>query len=65
LGAPPVTITHTPARTRAVYRKTIDELYQMLTLMEGPQAAADRAGRRVRGSTATSTAIHTRAQAVS
>jgi hypothetical protein len=31
------------ARTRAVYRKSIDELYQMLTLMEGPQAAADRA----------------------
>jgi hypothetical protein len=43
LGAPPVTITYTRARTRAVYRKTIDELYQMLTLMEGPQAAADRA----------------------
>jgi hypothetical protein len=43
LGAPPVTITYTRARTRAVYRKSIDELYQMLTLMEGPQAAADRA----------------------
>ena len=26
----------------AVYRKSIDELYQMLSLMEGPQAAADR-----------------------
>jgi len=43
LGAPPVSITYTRARTRAVYRKSIDELYQMLTLMEGPQAAADRA----------------------
>jgi hypothetical protein len=43
LGAPPVSITYTRARTRAVYRKTIDELYQLLTLMEGPQAAADRA----------------------
>jgi hypothetical protein len=43
LGAPPVSITYTRARTRAVYRKSIDELYQLLTLMEGPQAAADRA----------------------
>jgi hypothetical protein len=43
LGAPPVTITYTRARTRAVYRKSIDELYQMLALLEGPQAAADRA----------------------
>jgi hypothetical protein len=43
LGAPPVSITYTRARTRAVYRKSIDELYQMLTLMEGPQTAADRA----------------------
>jgi hypothetical protein len=43
LGAPPVSITYTRARTRAVYRKSIDELYQLLILMEGPQAAADRA----------------------
>jgi hypothetical protein len=43
LGAPPVSITYTRARTRAVYRKSIDELYQMLALLEGPQAAADRA----------------------
>jgi hypothetical protein len=43
LGAPPDTITYTRARTRAVYRKSIDELYQMLALVEGPQAAADRA----------------------
>jgi hypothetical protein len=43
LGAPPVSITYTRARTRAVYRKSIDELYQMLTLMEGPTAVADRA----------------------
>jgi hypothetical protein len=33
LGAPPVSVTYTRARTGAVYRKTIDELYQMLTLM--------------------------------
>jgi hypothetical protein len=43
LGAPPVTITYTRARTRAVYRKSIDELYEMLNIMEGPHAAADRA----------------------
>jgi hypothetical protein len=43
LGAPPVTITYTRARTRSVYRKSIDELCQMLTLMEGPKAATDRA----------------------
>jgi hypothetical protein len=43
LGVPPVSITYTRARTRAVYRKSIDELYQLLTLMEGPAAAADRA----------------------
>jgi len=36
-------ITDTRARPRAVYRKSIDELHQMLALMEGPQAAADRA----------------------
>jgi hypothetical protein len=43
LGAPPVSITYTRARTRAVYRKSIDELYEMLNTMEGPKAAADRA----------------------
>jgi hypothetical protein len=43
LGAPPVSVTYTRARTRAVYRKSIDDLYQMLTLMQGPQAATDRA----------------------
>jgi len=43
LGAPPVTITYTRARTRAVYRKSIDELYAMLNTMEGPTAAGDRA----------------------
>jgi hypothetical protein len=42
LGAPPVSITYTRARTRAVYRNSIDELYEMLNTMEGP-AAADRA----------------------
>jgi hypothetical protein len=43
LGAPPATITYTRARTRAVYRKSLDELYQMLALMEGATAATDRA----------------------
>jgi hypothetical protein len=43
LGAPPVSITYTRARTRAVYRKSLDELYQLLAPMEGPEAAADRA----------------------
>jgi hypothetical protein len=43
LGAPPVSITYTRARTRAVYRKSIDELYEMLNTLEGPTAAADRA----------------------
>jgi hypothetical protein len=43
LGAPPVSITYTRARTRAVYRKSIDELYEMLNTVESPKAAADRA----------------------
>jgi hypothetical protein len=43
LGAPPVTITYTRARTRDVYRKSVDELFLMLNTLEGPQAATDRA----------------------
>jgi hypothetical protein len=43
LGAPPVTITYTRARTRAVYRKSIDELYELLAPLESPAAASDRA----------------------
>ena len=43
LGAPPVSISYTRARTRAVYRKSLDEIYQMLQLLEGPTAGADRA----------------------
>jgi hypothetical protein len=39
----PVSITYTRARTRGVYRKSIDELYEMLNTMEGPKTAADRA----------------------
>ena len=34
---------HARGRTRAVYRKSIDELYEMLNTMEGPQSATDRA----------------------
>jgi hypothetical protein len=43
LGAPPATITYTRARTRAVYRKTVDEIYNLLAPMEGPGAGTDRA----------------------
>jgi hypothetical protein len=43
LGAPPVSVSYTRAHTRAVYRKSIDELYELLAPMEGPTAAADRA----------------------
>lgn len=43
LGAPPASISYTRARTRAVYRKSIDEIYRMLELLEGPAAGADRA----------------------
>jgi hypothetical protein len=43
LGAPPVSITYTRANTRSVYRKSIDELYELLNNSEGPMASADRA----------------------
>jgi hypothetical protein len=43
LEAPPATITYTRARTRAVYRKSVEEIYNLLVTLEGPQAAADRA----------------------
>ncbi len=33
-------ITYTRARTRAVYRKSIDELYELLDPMTGPTAAS-------------------------
>jgi len=43
LDAPPLSVTYTRARTRAVYRKSIDEIYGLLAPLEGPMAAADRA----------------------
>jgi hypothetical protein len=43
LGAPPTTVTYTRAHTRAVYRKSIDDLLQLLTNLDVPGAAADRA----------------------
>jgi hypothetical protein len=42
LDAPPATITYTRANTRAVYRKTVDELHDMLANLDAPTAGADR-----------------------
>jgi hypothetical protein len=43
LGAPPTSITYTRANTRAVYRKSVDALYDLLSDSDSPTAAADRA----------------------
>jgi hypothetical protein len=43
LDASPASITYTRANTRSVYRKSVDELYGLLSNAEGPTAAADRA----------------------
>jgi hypothetical protein len=43
LSKPPASVTYTRANTRAVYRKPIDDIYDMLANLEGPAAAADRA----------------------
>jgi len=43
LQAPPTKITYTRANTRSVYRKSIDELYELLSALEGPTASQDRA----------------------
>ena len=42
LGAPPATVTYTRANTRAVYRKSIDEIADMLSNIHSSTAAADR-----------------------
>ena len=42
LDAPPATVTYTRANTRAVYRKTVDEIAEMLTNLNSPAALADR-----------------------
>jgi hypothetical protein len=43
LGAPPESVTFTRARTRAVYRKSVDEIFNLLATSESPIASADRA----------------------
>jgi hypothetical protein len=43
LDAPPASITYTRANTRSVYRKSVEEIYELLSNAEGPRAAADRA----------------------
>lgn len=43
LGAPPASVTYTRARTRAVYRKTVEEVATLLMTMDGPSAGHDRA----------------------
>jgi hypothetical protein len=43
LDAPPASVTYTRANTRAVYRKSIEEIDEMLRNLEGPAAMADRA----------------------
>jgi hypothetical protein len=43
LDAPPASVTYTRANTRAVYRKSIEEVDDMLRNLEGPAAMADRA----------------------
>ncbi len=43
LEAPPASITYTRARTRSVYRKSVEDLYVLLNPLEGPTASADRA----------------------
>jgi hypothetical protein len=42
LAAPPATVTYTRANTRSVYRKTIDEIADMLSNIVSPAAIADR-----------------------
>jgi hypothetical protein len=42
LDAPPATVTYTRANTRSVYRKTVDEIAEMLANMNSSTAIADR-----------------------
>jgi hypothetical protein len=42
LGNPPAAVTYTRANTRNVYRKTIDEIADMLSNIASPAAIADR-----------------------
>ena len=42
LDAPPATVTYTRANTRSVYRKTVEEIAEMLNNVNTPAAIADR-----------------------
>ena len=42
LAAPPVSVTYTRANTRAVYRKSVAEIQELLEAIEGPTSLADR-----------------------
>ena len=42
LDAPPASVTYTRANTRSVYRKSVDEIADMLTNFNSPAAIADR-----------------------
>jgi hypothetical protein len=42
LDAPPKTVTYTRANTRAVYRKTVEEIADLLQNLNSPAAIADR-----------------------
>jgi hypothetical protein len=42
LTTPPASISYTRANTRAVYRKSVEAIEQMLAKFEGPKALADR-----------------------
>ena len=42
LSAPPASVTYTRANTRAVYRKTVDQIADMLSNVSSPAAIADR-----------------------
>ena len=43
LDSPPATVTYTRANTRAVYRKSLEDIGTMLSQSNGPAAAGDRA----------------------
>jgi hypothetical protein len=42
LDAPPATVTYTRANTRAVYRKSVEDIVEVLANMNSPAATADR-----------------------
>jgi hypothetical protein len=42
LAAPPATVTYTRANTRSVYRKTVEQIADMLSNVSSPAAIADR-----------------------